>query len=156
VNKFGGNYRSLSIELFSTQRRSNNQNPRAAEFVSACSEVKSAIELSIERSLLIICAGGQNMPALSKDKAMEELAAGVEKATATALAEIYNELFPEKPVASKPSAADLAKHVRNGLEAEEIVDLWNVVFPADRNVWYDEEDGKIHFNEEVVGYAETD
>ena len=42
----------------------------------------------------------------------------------------------------------------SGLEAEEIVDLWNVVFPEDRNVWYDEEAKTIHFNEEVVGYAD--
>ena len=55
-----------------------------------------------------------------------------------------------------PSAADLAQHVRSGLEAEEIVDLWNVVFPDDRNVWYDEEDDKIHYNEEAIGYAEAD
>jgi hypothetical protein len=30
------------------------------------------------------------------------------------------------------------------------------VFPADRNVWYDEEEDKIHYNEEAVGYAEAD
>ena len=39
--------------------------------------------------------------------------------------------------------------------AEEIVDLWNVLFPADRNVWYDEQEDKIHYNEELVGYAEV-
>ena len=40
--------------------------------------------------------------------------------------------------------------------AEEIVDLWNVLFPADRNVWYDEQEDKIHYTEELVGYAEVD
>jgi hypothetical protein len=96
------------------------------------------------------------MPALSANEAAERLAKAVEKSKPTSLAEIYAELFPERPVAAQPSAADVAKHVRTGLEAEEIVDLWNVVFPADRNVWHDEEDGKIHYNEEAVGYAETD
>jgi len=96
------------------------------------------------------------MPALSTTEAAEQLAKAVEKAKPTALAEIYAELFPEKPVAALPSAAHLAQHIRNGLEAEEIVDLWNVVFPADRNVWYNEEDGEIHYNEEVVGYADPD
>ncbi|HVX14115.1 MAG TPA: hypothetical protein VHC22_23215 [Pirellulales bacterium] len=96
------------------------------------------------------------MPALSTNEAAERLAKVVEKAKPTALAEIYTELFPEKPATAAPSAADLAQHVRSGLEAEELVDLWNVVFPADRNVWYDEEDKKIHYNEEALGYAEAD
>jgi hypothetical protein len=94
------------------------------------------------------------MPALSTSEAAERLAKVVEQATA--LSEIYAELFPEKPAMATPTSADLAQHVRSGLEAEELVDLWNVVFPADRNVWYDEEDEKIHFNEEAVGYAEAD
>jgi hypothetical protein len=96
------------------------------------------------------------MPALKKNQAVERLAQVVEKAKPTALVEIYAELFPEKPRATVLSAADLARHVRSGLEAEEIVDLWNVVFPADRNVWYEEEGEKIHFNEEALGYAEAD
>lgn len=96
------------------------------------------------------------MPALSTNEAAERLAKVVEKAKPTALAEIYDELFPEKPVAALPSAAHLAQHIRNGLEAEEIVDLWHVVFPADRNVWYNEEDDEIRYNEEMVGYADAD
>ena len=96
------------------------------------------------------------MPALSTNEAAERLAKVIEKAKSTALKEIYAELFPEKPAAAALSAADLAQHVRSGLEAEELVDLWNVVFPADRNVWYDEEEEKIHYNEEALGYAEAD
>jgi hypothetical protein len=96
------------------------------------------------------------MPALSKNQATEKLAAVVEKARPSALAEIYAELFPEKSPGTTPSASQLAKHVRGGLAAEEIVDLWNVVFPADRNVWYDEEKNEIHYNEELVGYADAD
>jgi hypothetical protein len=94
------------------------------------------------------------MPALSKVEAAEKLAKGVEKAKPSDLAEIYSELFPEKPSTRPPVASDIANHVRSGLEAEEIVDLWNVVFPADRNVWYNEEDKAIHYNEEVVGYVD--
>ena len=94
------------------------------------------------------------MPALSKTEAAEKLAKGVEKAKPSDLPEIYSELFPEKTSAPPPVASEIAKHIRSGLEAEEIVDLWNVVFPEDRNVWYDEEAKSIHFNEEVVGYAD--
>jgi hypothetical protein len=94
------------------------------------------------------------MPALSKTEAAEKLAIGVEKAKSYDLPEIYSELFPEQTPSTPPVASEIAKYIRNGLEAEEIVDLWNVVFPEDRNVWYDEEEKAIHFNEEVVGYAE--
>lgn len=96
------------------------------------------------------------MAALSTDEAAERLAKGVEKAKQTVLREIYAELFPELPPVAAPSAADLAQHVRGGLEAEELVDLWNVVFPLDRTVWYDEEDEKIHYTERALGYAEAD
>lgn len=96
------------------------------------------------------------MPALSTNDAAERLAIGIENAKTTALTEIFAELFPERPAASSLSATDLARYVRSGIEAEELVDLWNVVFPEDRNVWYDEEDEKIHYNEEAIGYAEAD
>ena len=94
------------------------------------------------------------MPALSKNEAAEILATHVEKAKPSALVEIYAELFPEKPAATQPSASDLVQHIRRGLDAEEIVDLWNVVFPTDHNVWYDEEDDEIRYNEEAIHYAD--
>jgi hypothetical protein len=89
------------------------------------------------------------MPELSTHAAAARLAEVVEKSKANALGEIYAELFPEKCSPSSPDANDMARHIRNGLEAEEIVDLWNVVFPEDRNVWYDDESKAIHFNEEM-------
>jgi hypothetical protein len=94
------------------------------------------------------------MPALSKAEAAERLAACVEKAKPSQLPEIYAELFPERAPAPPPVASEIARHIRGGLEAEEIVDLWNVVFPADRHVWYDDETKAIHFNEEMAGYAD--
>lgn len=96
------------------------------------------------------------MPELSKEEATEKLAADVAKAKPTTLDEINSELFPGKSEGGTLSAEQLARHVRSGLEAEEIVDLWNVVFPQDHNVWYDEENDTIHFNDEVAGYAEAD
>jgi hypothetical protein len=94
------------------------------------------------------------MPALSRAEATEKLAMGVEKAKPSLLEEIYSELFPEKPSTCPPVASDIVNHIRSGLEAEEIVDLWNVVFPEDHNVWYDEEVEAIRFNEELVGYPD--
>lgn len=96
------------------------------------------------------------MPVLPRVQATERLASAVEKAKPNVIAEIYAELFPENLKKISPNVAVLAQHIRNELEAEEIVDLWNVVFPADRNVWYDEDDNEIHFNDEVPDYAQAD
>lgn len=96
------------------------------------------------------------MPAIERNQAAHRLAAVVEKAKPLVLDRFVAELFPEEEVAAELSAAALAEHVRCQLEAEEIVDFWNVVFPGDRNVWYNDEDDKIHYNEESLGYAETD
>ncbi|RCS55918.1 hypothetical protein DTL42_00570 [Bremerella cremea] len=94
------------------------------------------------------------MPALSTSEASELLAQGIEKAKPTVLREINAELFPEEVANKTRTVSELTSHVRGGLTAEELVDLWNVVFPAHRNVWYDEEDMKIHYNEQTLGYAE--
>jgi hypothetical protein len=94
------------------------------------------------------------MPALSTNDATERLAKVVETAKPNLLGEYYSELFPEKPKSPPPPAVEIARHIRGGLEAEEIVDLWNVVFPEDRNVWYDEESQAIHYNEEMAGYGD--
>jgi hypothetical protein len=94
------------------------------------------------------------MPALSKAEATERLAAGVETAKPSELPEIYSELFPERPPGVTPVAGEIARYIRDGIEADEMVDLWNVVFPEDRHVWYNEETKSIHFNEELVGYAD--
>jgi hypothetical protein len=94
------------------------------------------------------------MPALSTNEAAERIARAVEKSRPDILGEVYAELFPEKPSSPPPAAGDIARHIRGGLEPEEIVGLWNVVFPKDRGVYYNEETKAIHYNEEVVGYAD--
>ena len=40
--------------------------------------------------------------------------------------------------------------------AEQLVDLWNVVFPSDSRVWFDHDDGTLHCraNPEPVGQSE--
>jgi len=96
------------------------------------------------------------MLTLSTNEAAVRLATVVEKATPGMLSEISAELLPQESEVPLLSALDLATHVSSGLAAEELIDLWNVVFPADCNVWYDGEDEKFHYNEEVVGYAEAD
>ncbi len=94
------------------------------------------------------------MPALSTKEATERLAKVVEMAKQSTLGEVYAELFPEAPASPLPSAGDMARYIRDGLEAEEIVDLWNVVFPGDRNVRYDEEAKEVRYNEDMVGSSD--
>ena len=100
------------------------------------------------------------MPVIRKNEAIEKLARAVEGASSDSLVEIYTELFPEKIAPDTTGmertavAIQLGEYIRNGLEPEEIVDLWNVVFPEDRNVWYEEESSTIRYNEEMAGYAD--
>ena len=100
------------------------------------------------------------MPAIPKNEAVERLAKAVEKASSADLVEIYAELNPEKPRLDADSmnaaflAKEIAAHIREGIEPEEVVDLWNVVFPTDRDVYYNEEDGTLRYNERRLRYAE--
>lgn len=93
------------------------------------------------------------MPAITRAQATEKLAEAVEGVRATALPEIYAELFPEQRIPNNPVASEMARYIRQHLEGEEVVDLWNVVFPDDSNVWFDEEGNSLHFNEESAEYA---
>ncbi len=88
------------------------------------------------------------MPAVTMAEATEKIARADE------LVEIYAEMFPERTTPTAPLARDIVEHIRHGLLPEETVDLWNVVFPEDRNVWYDEEANAIHYNEEQLRYAQ--
>ena len=36
-----------------------------------------------------------------------------------------------------------------GLEIDEVMDFCGLIFPKHRNVWYDDEDERIHYNEET-------
>ncbi len=98
------------------------------------------------------------MPAIPKSEAVEKLAQAVVSASCEDLADIYAELFPAKP---RLRPADAEKHrqeivdyVRKKMEPEEMVDLWNVGFPAHRNVYYDDAVGLLCYSQEEPGYAE--
>ncbi len=78
------------------------------------------------------------MSALGLSAAVERLAQAVDAASPEDLADFYAELFPDKPGLCPADAAsrrdEVAKYVRTKMEPEELVDLWNVVFPTHRNV----------------------
>jgi len=100
------------------------------------------------------------MPMITVDEAIDRLVQAIEQAQADDLAEIYTELFPDRqsPDATGPARSPLVRrivdHIRQGIETEEIVDLWNVIYPEDRNVWFDEEDRVLRYNEPELRYAE--
>lgn len=96
------------------------------------------------------------MAAIAKKKAVEALVTEVEKAHADDLVEIHNELFPSEPTTEAEVGHDLAalrtkilEHIKRGLEIEEILDLWNVIFPAHRDLWFDEEKKRLHYEEKA-------
>lgn len=94
------------------------------------------------------------MPTITRDRAVHLLTGAVQKAHPDDLAEIYNELFPEEPTTegeARKAPGTLVQrvvdHINNGLEVEEILDLWNVIFPEHHDVWFDEEGDTFHYGE---------
>lgn len=100
---------------------------------------------------------------IQKQAAIQRLKTAVRQAGPDDLAEIHNELFPEEPVAEDDATRnqhDVANrvnvHIDSGLEVQEILDLWNVVFPAHRRVWFDEEQDGICYDEEPEPAVQAD
>lgn len=94
------------------------------------------------------------MPTIAKQDAIKQLTQAVEVATPDDLVEIYNELFPQHPSTEEEAAKDsralvnvIVEHIDDGLEIQEILDLWNVIYPRHRSVWFDEEENRVHYDE---------
>jgi hypothetical protein len=107
--------------------------------------------------------GGKDMAQISRQQAVQKLAHEVASMRPDDLAEVYNELFPGQPTTEDQARQNksrlldrISDHIHRGLQPEEIVDLWSVVFSKDRFVSYDQETDTIRYNEasESVGYAE--
>jgi len=103
------------------------------------------------------------MATITKGQAVDRLTDAVRKAHPDDLAEVHNELFPEKPTTEEEAKEDPAAlvrriiaHMDNGLELQEILDLWNVIFPKHRRVWFDEDDGMIHYDEKIEPVGRAD
>jgi hypothetical protein len=97
------------------------------------------------------------MPVVTKEQALELLTQEVqEKLGADELLEVYNEVFPDDPYTEEEAHEDvtplieqLVAHINSGLEIDVLMDLWGLLFPKHRNVWYDDEEERIHYNEET-------
>jgi hypothetical protein len=82
----------------------------------------------------------------------ERLARAVEKASPEDLEVFHDEMFPYQPIPSPVPAETLVRYLRDELEPSSAVDIWHVVFPQDRNIWYDEEEEVLHVNGEPLRY----
>ncbi len=101
------------------------------------------------------------MTSIPKAEAVSTLRQQIESTLgADDLVETYNELFPATPAARTGSRAvddlrrEIVDYIDRGLETEEIVDLWNVVFPEHRRVAYDEDSDSIEYSLEPA-YSES-
>jgi hypothetical protein len=93
------------------------------------------------------------MPEVNRAKALELLTQAVEKFPADELLEVYNEVFPNDP-ASEEEAQEapqalverLAEHINRRLAVADLVDFWGLIFPRHRDIEYDDEEDRIHYN----------
>ena len=101
------------------------------------------------------------MAAIKKNDAVSRLTATIQSLGPDYLSDVYNELFPEGPSRPTEVAASLAKYqklifdyIDKGLEVEEILSLWGLLFPRDRRVQFDDETDEIIYRDESALYAD--
>ena len=101
------------------------------------------------------------MPAMKKDQAISKLTQAIHALQQDDIVDVYNELFPEHPsdatrVNENPHQfqEQILDQIDKGLEVEELLDLWRVVFPKDRRVHFNEETNELTYNDQEFLYAD--
>lgn len=96
------------------------------------------------------------MVEVARDQAVQKLVQEVPSLRPDDLAEVFNELFPTQPTTEQEAKKNrtrlldrVTEHIRRGLQAEEIVALWPLVFPTHWNVVYNDETNSIEYREEA-------
>jgi hypothetical protein len=95
------------------------------------------------------------MPIISREEAVERMTRQVEQFDPAELLEVHNELFPKEQRTeaevhqdAAPLVRRLTDYISGGRPIDELVDLWGFIFPARyRNIWYEEEEDGIHYDE---------
>jgi hypothetical protein len=92
------------------------------------------------------------MSTIELAEANKELLAAIECMNVDNLLQAYGELFPDDPLPMPDEVTNASSYLRKiverfeqGLEPEAAVDLWNVAFPHDRRVYFNEADDLLHF-----------
>ncbi len=89
------------------------------------------------------------MPVVPIADARERLASGIETVPSDDLDAYFREFFPTCPLPEDGAASgQLADHIRRVIERDEVANLWRVVFPGTRAMYYDEELGTLHYREQ--------
>lgn len=94
------------------------------------------------------------MPDLTYSAAAERIALAIPTVGPNTLREIVSDLLTDTRAEPSRLAAELAAVVRRGIEPELLVELWNVVFPEDHDVWFNEETNELHYESGLVGSAD--
>jgi hypothetical protein len=97
------------------------------------------------------------MPVVTKEQALELMTNEVqEKLGADELLEVYNEVFPDDSHTEEEAREDatplieqLVARINSGLEIDVLMDLWRLICPRHRNLWYDDVEDRLHYNEET-------
>jgi hypothetical protein len=94
------------------------------------------------------------MPIVTKDQALERMTREVrEGLPPDELLEVYNEVFrddrqTEAALADpEPLITRLTDRI-NRLDVAELADYWGLIFIGHRDIWYDEEDERLHYTEQ--------
>lgn len=96
------------------------------------------------------------MPVLARDQVIELLTKAVEELLPPDdLLQVHNELFPDDQVTREeldaddtPAIEDILNYINSDLAVEDLLDLWNLIYPKHRHVWYDDQAEKFHYHEE--------
>ena len=94
------------------------------------------------------------MPELTHSAAAERIALAIQMVGPNTLREIVSDLLTDTHAEPSRLADELAAVVRRGIEPELLVELWNVVFPEDHDVWFNEETNELHYESGLVGSAD--
>ena len=101
------------------------------------------------------------MVTIPKTEAVRRLSENIASMDSDDLREVYNELFPSDPMSRhqiaegmEPFVKRIHEHIAKGLELEEIVDLWRVVFPELRKPSFGDDTDTIQFLERTMQYTE--
>lgn len=96
------------------------------------------------------------MPTLTPKDAAARMANDVNDVPDDELRGVYNELFPLDPIQGdtlpRPRdevIATVRDYLVTSAVPEELVDLWNVMYPEYRDVWYDEDEELMHCEVEL-------
>jgi len=94
------------------------------------------------------------MPDVKIVAAAERIATAIEAASPGVICEVASDMLDLPHGGSDRSAHDLATAIRAGVEPELLVELWNVVFPEDHDVWFNEETNELHYDSRLVESAD--